>query len=108
MISFSFKLNFEYTRGEEFDFADSVYLNRNGERVAEEEIDLDNEFEFIKGGGSVYYTVNEDSDFDFPPMMVVTVHTWPPQMLVETRLSTGESRPFIYDTLHPDYLLKHI
>ncbi|MEO1255853.1 MAG: TonB-dependent receptor, partial [Bacteroidota bacterium] len=62
---FSFKLNFEYTRGEEFDFADSVYLNRNGERVAEEEIDLDNDFEFIKGGASVYYTVNDDSDLIF-------------------------------------------
>ncbi|MEL6559922.1 MAG: TonB-dependent receptor [Bacteroidota bacterium] len=62
---FAFKLNFEYTSGEEFEFADSVYLNRNGVRVAEEEIDLDNDFEFIKGGASLYYTVNDDSDLIF-------------------------------------------
>ena len=62
---FAFKMNFEYTQGEEFEFADSVYLNRGGVRVAEEEIDLDNGFEFIKGGASVYYTVNDDSDLIF-------------------------------------------
>ena len=55
---FAFKLNFEYTRGEEFQFADSVYIDRtdnsgnggpDGIKEGYEEYDLDNEFEFIKG-----------------------------------------------------------
>ena len=64
---FAFKLNFEYTRGEEFDFADSVYINRDGLPGNEgyEEIDLDQEFEFIKGGAALYYSVNEDADIIF-------------------------------------------
>ena len=65
---FAFKINFEYTSGEEFDFADTVYVNRDGQpgnEFAAEEIDLDQEFEFIKGGASLYYAVTEDSDLIF-------------------------------------------
>ncbi|MEP0368610.1 MAG: TonB-dependent receptor [Cyclobacteriaceae bacterium] len=71
---FAFKLNFEYTRGEEFDFADSVYIDRtdnagnggpDGIKEGYEELDLDNEFEFIKGGASLYYSLNSESDLIF-------------------------------------------
>jgi len=70
----SFKINFEYTRGEEFQFADSVYIDRtdnagnggpDGIKEGYEELDLDNEFEFIKGGASIYYALNDDSDIIF-------------------------------------------
>ena len=63
----AFKMNFEYTRGEEFQFADSVYINRDGLPGNEgyEEYDLDNDFEFIKGGLSAYYALNEESDLIF-------------------------------------------
>ncbi|WP_425390005.1 TonB-dependent receptor [Ekhidna sp.] len=71
---FAFKVNFEYTRGEEFQFADSVYIDRtdnngnggpDGIKEGYEELDLDNEFEFIKGGVGMYYTLNDDSDLIF-------------------------------------------
>ncbi|MEP0986236.1 TonB-dependent receptor [Ekhidna sp.] len=71
---FSFKVNFEYTRGEEFQFADSVYIDRtdnsgnggpDGIKEGYEEYDLDNDFEFIKGGLGLYYTLNDDSDLIF-------------------------------------------
>ncbi|WP_424962958.1 TonB-dependent receptor [Ekhidna sp.] len=71
---FAFKLNFEYTRGEEFQFADSVYIDRtddngnggpDGIKEGYEEYDLDNDFEFIKGGLGLYYTLNDDSDLIF-------------------------------------------
>ncbi|WP_370088905.1 TonB-dependent receptor domain-containing protein [Ekhidna sp.] len=63
----AFKLNFEYTRGEEFQFADSVYIDRDGNPGKEgyEELDLDNGFEFIKGGLGMYYSLNDDSDLIF-------------------------------------------
>lgn len=70
----AFKLNFEYTRGEEFQFADSVYIDRtdnngnggpDGIKEGYEEYDLDNDFEFIKGGLGLYYTLNDDSDLIF-------------------------------------------
>lgn len=63
----AFKVNFEYTRGEEFQFADSVYIDRDGTPGKEgyEELDLDNEFEFIKGGLGMYYSLNDDSDLIF-------------------------------------------
>ncbi|MEQ6168051.1 TonB-dependent receptor [Ekhidna sp. MALMAid0563] len=71
---FAFKLNFEYTRGEEFQFADSVYIDRtdnngnggpDGIKEGYEELDLDNDFEFIKGGVGMYYSVNDESDLIF-------------------------------------------
>ncbi|MEO9870147.1 TonB-dependent receptor [Ekhidna sp.] len=71
---FAFKLNFEYTRGEEFQFADSVYIDRtdnagnggpDGIKEGYEELDLNNDFEFFKGGASLYYTLNDDSDVIF-------------------------------------------
>ncbi|MEP1034465.1 TonB-dependent receptor [Ekhidna sp.] len=63
----AFKLNFEYTRGDEFQFADSVYIDRDGNPGKEgyEELDLDNGFEFIKGGLGMYYSLNDDSDLIF-------------------------------------------
>lgn len=63
----AFKLNFEYTSGEEFDFADSVYIDRDGTPGKEgyAEYDLDNDFEFLKGGLGLYYTLNDDADLIF-------------------------------------------
>lgn len=71
---FAFKLNFEYTSGQEFDYSDSVYIDRtndagvigpDGINEGYEEFDLDQGFEFIKGGASLYYSVNKDSDLIF-------------------------------------------
>lgn len=67
----AFKITGEYTRGEEFEFADSVYIDRrdaagnptpDGIPEGYEELELDNDFEFFKGGASVYYSVNDESD----------------------------------------------
>lgn len=65
---FAFKVNLEYTQGEEFDFADSVYMSLDGvpgNETALPEYDLDQDFSFLKGGVSAYYTLNEDSDLIF-------------------------------------------
>lgn len=67
----AFKITGEYTRGEEFEFADSVYIDRqdaagnpgpDGVKEGYTELELDNDFEFFKGGASVYYSVNDESD----------------------------------------------
>jgi len=67
----AFKVTGEYTRGEEFEFADSVYIDRrdaagnptpDGIPEGYEELELDNDFEFFRGGASIYYSLNEESD----------------------------------------------
>lgn len=64
---FAFKTNFEYTKGKEFTYSDSVYINRDGIPGKEgyEELELNNDFEFIKGGVGLYYSVNDKSDLIF-------------------------------------------
>ena len=52
---FSFKLTAEHTQGEEFAFADSVYIDRDLDGVKEgyEEFELDNDFNFNRDRGCV-------------------------------------------------------
>ncbi|MEQ9229522.1 MAG: TonB-dependent receptor, partial [Cyclobacteriaceae bacterium] len=68
------KGTFEYTIGQEFTYADSVYIDRtdnagnggpDGIKEGYEEYDLNNDFEFIKGGVAVYRSLTEDSDLIF-------------------------------------------
>lgn len=70
----SFKVTGEYTRAEEFEFADSVYIDRldangnlgaDGVREAYEELELDRDLEFFRGEAAVYYNVNNNSDLIF-------------------------------------------
>lgn len=64
---FSFKVMVDYTQGEEFDWADSVYINRDGEpgNEAYEEFQLDNSFDFLRTELALYYAVNNTSDIIF-------------------------------------------
>ena len=55
---FAFKANFEYTKGTDFEFFDSVYVNN----VARPELDPNFDFESLRFGGAVYYSVNSNSD----------------------------------------------
>lgn len=68
---FAFKVTGEYTRGEEFEFADSVYIDRldangnpgpDGVKEGYEELELDNDFNFLRGEAALYYSVKEDAD----------------------------------------------
>ncbi|WP_258099169.1 TonB-dependent receptor [Marinoscillum pacificum] len=60
----SFKVSGEYTRAEEFDFADSVYIDRDGDGVKEgyEEYKLDNSIEFLRGEAAAYISLPNASD----------------------------------------------
>ncbi|MGM0582037.1 MAG: TonB-dependent receptor [Bacteroidota bacterium] len=63
----SFRVSGEYTRGTEFEFADSVYVTRTDNEgnqyiSAEEELELDNDFEFLKGNASLVYEVTDDAE----------------------------------------------
>ena len=61
---FRFKVTAEHTQGEEFAFADSVYIDRNGDGVKEgyEELELDNDFNFNKFEAAAYFSPNSSSD----------------------------------------------
>ncbi len=63
----SFKVTGEYTRAEEFEFSDSVYIDRNGDGVKEgyEEYLLDNDIEFLRAEAAMYYSVTNSSDLIF-------------------------------------------
>jgi len=63
----SFRVSGEYTRGTEFEFADSVYITRtdnegNQYRRGYEELELDNDFEFFKGNASLVYEVADNAE----------------------------------------------
>ncbi len=67
----SFKVTGEYTQAEEFEFADSVYIDRrdangnpgvDGVKEAYEELELDRDLQFFRGEAAVYYNVNNNSD----------------------------------------------
>lgn len=63
----AFKVNLDYARADEFAFADSVYIDRNGDGVKEgyEEYKLDNGTEFLKGSAALYYSLTDDTDLVF-------------------------------------------
>jgi outer membrane receptor for ferrienterochelin and colicins len=54
----AFKLNFEHTRGTDFEFIDSVYVNN----VAFAELDPDFDFSITRGNAAVYYNVGRNAD----------------------------------------------
>ena len=60
----AFKVTGEYTRGEEFDFVDSVYIDRDGQPGKEgyEEFGLDNTFTFVRGEAAMYITPKQGND----------------------------------------------
>jgi iron complex outermembrane receptor protein len=63
----AFKVSGEYTRGTEFEFADSVYITRldgdnNPYFDGYEELELDNDFEFFKGNASLVYEVADNAE----------------------------------------------
>lgn len=55
---FAFKVSAEYTQGEEFDYTDSVYYGGN----AFPELELDRDFNTLRGEAAVYYSINDESD----------------------------------------------
>ncbi len=61
---FAFKVTGEYTMAEEFEYADSVYIDRNKDGIKEgyEEYMLDNDIEFLRGETSLYYTPVSGTD----------------------------------------------
>ncbi|MEO1653304.1 MAG: carboxypeptidase-like regulatory domain-containing protein, partial [Bacteroidota bacterium] len=80
---FAFKINGEYTRGEEFEYTDSVYVvgnpltfnpafnpeqpagPLNNPTLGVSEFELDRTFESIKGDVSLYYSIDDDKDLIF-------------------------------------------
>ena len=61
---FSFKAFGEYTKATEFEYADSVFINRDGIPGTEgyEEYDLDRGVDFLRVGGALYFSPNENVD----------------------------------------------
>ncbi len=61
---FAFKAFGEYTSANEFNYADSVFINRDGVGGAEgyEEYDLDESVEFARVGGALYFSPTDDVD----------------------------------------------
>ncbi|UII20892.1 TonB-dependent receptor [Fulvivirga ligni] len=59
---FAFRVSGEYTKGTEFDFVDSVYMIRGGSLGAYEELELDNDFSFLKGNASLVYNITERAE----------------------------------------------
>lgn len=55
---FAYKVTGEFTRGEEFDYIDSVYVGGN----AFEEVGLDRDFDTFRGEASFYFSPNNTSD----------------------------------------------
>lgn len=71
---FAFKAMASYTQAEEFEYADTVYIDRlgadgnpglDGIKEAYEEFELDRDLEFLKAEAALYYTPKEDVDIIF-------------------------------------------
>ena len=74
---FAYKVTAEYTRAEEFEYVDSVYIDRvgafdtlgnaipNGIKEGYEEFELDRGIEFFRAEGQLIYTINDKSDLTF-------------------------------------------
>jgi outer membrane receptor for ferrienterochelin and colicins len=60
----AFKVTGEYTSAKEFDYADSVYIDRNGDKIKEgyEEYMLDNDIKLMRGEAALYYTPVRGTD----------------------------------------------
>ena len=63
----AFRVSGEYTRGTEFEYADSVYITRidnegNPYRRGYEELELDRDFEFLRGNASMVYEVADNAE----------------------------------------------
>jgi outer membrane receptor for ferrienterochelin and colicins len=67
----AFKVTGEYTQGKEFEYVDSVYIDRldtegnpgpDGITEGYDELELDRDFSFLRGGASLYYSVTDDAD----------------------------------------------
>ena len=63
----AFKVTGEYTQAEEFEYMDSVYINRDDVPGNEgyEEYLLDNDIEFFRGEAALYYSLTPSSDLVF-------------------------------------------
>ena len=61
---FAFKVNAGYTKATEFEYVDSVYIDRDGIPGKEgyEELELDRNVEFIKANGELIYSPTDDWD----------------------------------------------
>lgn len=59
---FAFKASAEFTRGEEFEYVDTVYLGSGAAAIPKTELDLNREFNTIRGEAAFYYSPTEDSD----------------------------------------------
>lgn len=57
---FAFKASAEFTRGEEFEYVDTVYLGSGAAAIPKTELDLNREFNTIRGEAAFYYSPTED------------------------------------------------
>lgn len=74
---FAFKVTGEYTTATEFEYTDSVFIDRvgafdmegnaipDGVREGYEEFELDRDVEFIRGEASLFYTPTDDLEINF-------------------------------------------
>ncbi len=74
---FAFKLTGEYTKATEFNYSDSVYIDRIGKvdtlgnqipdgiKEGYNELELDNGVDFLRAGGALYFTPSENLDIVF-------------------------------------------
>ncbi len=63
--NFAFKVNAGWTGAEEFEYVDSVYINRDDVpgNEAYPELELDRDVEFLKANGEMIYSTNSGWDF---------------------------------------------
>ncbi len=95
----SFKVLGEYTRGEEFEFADSVYIDRDGIPGTEgyEELELDNTFEFFKGNAALYYNLTDQSD------LILSVNASQSTYLAPTNVGRNQINDWNVGNVHLRY-----
>ncbi len=60
---FAYKISGEYTQGVEFDYVDTVYLGTDPRTaIAKEELELDRNFNSLRGEAALYYTPKQGHD----------------------------------------------
>lgn len=74
---FSYKITAEYSQAEEFDYVDSVYIDRmgtkdslgnsipDGIKEGYEEFMLDNDIQFVRAEAGLYYSIDDETDLIF-------------------------------------------